>query len=104
MFKMLAHRPEVLRTFLPLYNAVWAEGALPQKLLHRPHVAFRQGKRHRFDGLAREIGEQPLHVLEPPPALLAAGKQRAEIRMVCSQFIQQPLDVPRGQINGRERG
>ena len=31
-FKMLAHRPEVLRTFLPLYNAVWAEGALPQKL------------------------------------------------------------------------
>ena len=32
MFKMLAHRPEVLRTFLPLYNAVWAEGALPQNL------------------------------------------------------------------------
>ena len=32
MFKMLAHRPEVLRTFLPLYNAVWAEGTLPQKL------------------------------------------------------------------------
>ncbi len=32
MFKMLAHRPGVLRTFLPFYNAVWAEGALPQKL------------------------------------------------------------------------
>ncbi len=32
MFKMLAHRPEVLRTFLPFYGAVWAEGALPQKL------------------------------------------------------------------------
>ncbi len=31
-FKMLAHRPEVLRTFLPFYGAVWAEGALPQKL------------------------------------------------------------------------
>jgi alkylhydroperoxidase family enzyme len=31
-FKMLAHRPEVLRAFLPLYNAVWAEGPLPQKL------------------------------------------------------------------------
>jgi alkylhydroperoxidase family enzyme len=31
-FKMLAHRPEVLRTFLPFYNAVWAEGTLPQKL------------------------------------------------------------------------
>jgi uncharacterized peroxidase-related enzyme len=31
-FKMLAHRPEILRTFLPLYNAVWAEGALPQKI------------------------------------------------------------------------
>ncbi len=32
MFKMLAHRPDVLRTFLPFYNAVWAEGTLPQKL------------------------------------------------------------------------
>ena len=31
-FKMLARRPEVLRTFLPLYTAVWAEGPLPQKL------------------------------------------------------------------------
>jgi alkylhydroperoxidase family enzyme len=31
-FKMLAHRPEVLRAFLPLYNAVWAEGTLAQKL------------------------------------------------------------------------
>jgi uncharacterized peroxidase-related enzyme len=32
MFKMLAHQPVVLRTFLPFYNAVWAEGTLPQKL------------------------------------------------------------------------
>ena len=32
MFKMLAHRPEVLRAFMPFYNTVWAEGALPQKL------------------------------------------------------------------------
>jgi alkylhydroperoxidase family enzyme len=31
-FKMLAHRPEVLRTFLPLYNTVWAQGTLPRKL------------------------------------------------------------------------
>ena len=31
-FKMLAHKPDVLRTFNQLYSAVWAEGALSAKL------------------------------------------------------------------------
>lgn len=31
-FKMLAHKPDVLRTFNLFYAAVWAEGALSAKL------------------------------------------------------------------------
>ncbi|HEX4835667.1 MAG TPA: carboxymuconolactone decarboxylase family protein [bacterium] len=31
-FKMLAHKPDVLRTFNQLYSAVWAEGALSPKM------------------------------------------------------------------------
>ena len=30
--KMLAHKPDILRTFNLLYGAVWAEGALPARL------------------------------------------------------------------------
>lgn len=31
-YKMLGHRPEVLRTFAAFYQALWAPGALPPKL------------------------------------------------------------------------
>jgi alkylhydroperoxidase family enzyme len=31
-FKVLAHKPEVLRSFLQLFNAVMTEGALSVKL------------------------------------------------------------------------
>jgi alkylhydroperoxidase family enzyme len=31
-FKMLAHKPEVLRTFDAFYSSIWAPGALPPKL------------------------------------------------------------------------
>ncbi len=30
--KMLAHKPDVLKTFGPFYQAVWAEGALSPRL------------------------------------------------------------------------
>lgn len=32
LHKMLAHKPDVLRTFLPFYGAIWAPGALPDRL------------------------------------------------------------------------
>jgi alkylhydroperoxidase family enzyme len=31
-FKFLAHKPDVLRTFLDFYQAVWAPGALSPKI------------------------------------------------------------------------
>jgi alkylhydroperoxidase family enzyme len=31
-FGVMAHKPEVLKTFVPFYQAVWAEGDLPVKL------------------------------------------------------------------------
>lgn len=31
-FRMLAHKPEILRTFNHFYSAIWSEGALPAKL------------------------------------------------------------------------
>ncbi|HET8632336.1 MAG TPA: carboxymuconolactone decarboxylase family protein [Thermomicrobiales bacterium] len=31
-YRMLAHKPEILRTFDAFYRAVWAPGALPPKL------------------------------------------------------------------------
>jgi len=30
--KMLAHKPEVLQTFLPFYQAIWAPGAVAPRL------------------------------------------------------------------------
>ncbi len=32
LHKMLAHKPDVLRTFLPFYGAIWTSGALPDRL------------------------------------------------------------------------
>lgn len=32
LYKMLAHKPEILRTFSAFYTQVWAPGALPPKL------------------------------------------------------------------------
>lgn len=32
LYKMLAHKPEVLRTFDAFYQAIWAPGALESKL------------------------------------------------------------------------
>ncbi len=32
LYKMLAHKPEVLRTFDAFYQAVWAPGALESRL------------------------------------------------------------------------
>jgi hypothetical protein len=34
-FKVLAHKPDVLRAFNQLHAAIWAEGALAAKLKHR---------------------------------------------------------------------
>ena len=31
-WRMLAHKPEVLRTFTPFYQAIWAPGALSPRL------------------------------------------------------------------------
>jgi alkylhydroperoxidase family enzyme len=44
-FKMLAHKPDVLRAFLQLEGAVWADGALSPKLkdLAYLRVSIRNG-------------------------------------------------------------
>lgn len=44
-FKMLAHKPDVLRTFNLLYAAIWADGALSPKLKELAYlrVSIRNG-------------------------------------------------------------
>lgn len=37
-YKMLAHKPEVLRAFSQLYAALWAESALPVSLKELAHL------------------------------------------------------------------
>ena len=37
-FKVLAHKPDVLRAFNQLHAAIWAEGALAAKLKHLAYL------------------------------------------------------------------
>ena len=37
-YKMLAHKPEILRAFSQLYAALWAESALPVTLKELAHL------------------------------------------------------------------
>ena len=37
-FRVLAHRPDVLRAFNQLHAAIWADGALPAKLKHLAYL------------------------------------------------------------------
>ena len=37
-YKMLAHKPEILRAFSQLYAALWAESALPITLKELAHL------------------------------------------------------------------
>jgi alkylhydroperoxidase family enzyme len=37
-FKVLAHKPDVLRAFNQLHAAIWAEGALSAKLKHLAYL------------------------------------------------------------------
>ena len=37
-FKVLAHKPDVLRAFNQLHAAIWADGALAAKLKHRAYL------------------------------------------------------------------
>jgi alkylhydroperoxidase family enzyme len=37
-FRMLAHKPDVLRAFNQLHAAIWAEGALSAKLKHLAYL------------------------------------------------------------------
>ena len=37
-FRVLAHKPDVLRAFNQLHGAIWAEGALSAKLKHLAYL------------------------------------------------------------------
>jgi alkylhydroperoxidase family enzyme len=37
-FRVLAHKPDVLRAFNQLHTAIWAEGALAAKLKHLAYL------------------------------------------------------------------
>ena len=74
------------------------------ELLHCPHVPACQSLSHRLNCFARYLQEQPFQILARPVPLLRSPKQATEAFMIQSQFVQQPLNIPRGQIHLWRRG
>ena len=75
-----------------------------KELLHSSHVPACHSLSHRLNCFARHLQKQPFQILARPVPLLRSTKQATEAFMIQSQFAQQPLNIPRGQIHLRRRG
>jgi len=76
-------------------------GALADELLQRLDVAARQGQRQRFDRLALQVKQLALQVAQRPAALLRAGEQGREQRVIRAQFAGQRRHIAWRQIDLR---